>query len=256
MTTEYPKGIKDEIERVSRLANVKVDDIKTNIDAQVKNGVPLELALAKYKDVVSNRMGGEIVENVLARVIGSEPARNFEGNKGAYISSTIHAFIQTGEGQYTMRSIRMYGERAPLVDNYPIGSVIKSSFKLKDDNKTASVLIEPTVVQAKFPTIQELIEALPSTHPNALVDLKNVKDVITTGPPSNHFFRGLCSSMIMAREDTTKIAGFNMSTIDSNPVVVWINDGTPIKEGNVTVYGYPSVNKRGGIQISARGVFQ
>ena len=263
--TTYPKEVTDEITRLSQLSGVPIEGITQELDKTIATGKQIDIALAQYKDTISFRLGGEATET-LARVIGKEPSRtvnpkDYGGVGDPYTFSTLHLFIFAPDESYTLRRVRLYGERAPLIDNYTVDMVVKGAFNLHEDGLKAYLTNELQEVQAEFPPLAQLIGALSPEHANSMVSLQEIQGVVND--KNNHFFVGTCSSPIESKKEPGRIIGFRMSAIGSNPIAVWLPKESPsnflidnINEGNITIYGRARTGQDGKININACGIYQ
>lgn len=249
----YAKEIEEEMNRISSVAGISMEQVKKNVDSKVKEGASPELAIEKYKATIAYKLNGEMIEG-LALVVGKEMPRVFSNERGEYTSAGLHLFIQKSDG-FTLRSMRLYGDRAPMVDNYTIGELVKGKFKLLDNGTGANLITTLEKATGSFPTILELVDSLPADHANKKVALKDVAEYAGKG---RYFFQGVCSGGIMSRADPGKKIGFMLSSLSSNPVTTWIsNINMEVKDGPITVFGRPYVStKTGKLQIDALGVFQ
>jgi hypothetical protein len=231
-------------------ASVKSLSEKTGLpEAELRNrmkesGLPDEQAIVKIKSnpFIRRMMRGLTFEGPI-RVLSIEQPRNRKrpDSDEEYMEAGFICFLDAmGNGELAPWRVRLYNERAAVVDTMEAGALYQAKVKLF---KAPQAMLFPGVElvdsKAAFPEVKEILAKTPKV---ALEDIGKYLHTI-------QFFEGLVGDVSKTGTIVT------IATADSEPVTVWLSEPTQKRVGElVTAFGIVSEGSNG-FAINAGGVF-
>ena len=223
-----------ELEKISEVASVPIEDIKAEIEKLKAEGKDDEAALAIYKsgNTIKNRLTGRIVDGAVLVPFRVRPARQTPTGKTV---GDVSVFVRDN-GRWDAKEITLWEENVEkYLPLFTVGKPVKAKVKVRDDGKIT--LLSDPVPSTEAVTVQQLVDKVGTIDLNELSKYEGM----------TAFIKGRVGRVF----ETPYGGGIELSDIGAlAPVTVYLDSVEGLTLGKaITVVGFVK-NKEGKVYVN------